>query len=66
MELVITFHAQKRMDQQGISEELIRLALQRGAKIPQTDGFLATYTYLQVAYKVRGEKYIIKTVMITR
>ena len=66
MELIITLHARERMDHHGISEEQIKLAIQRGAKIPQTDGFIGVYTYIRVAYKVRGEKYIIKTVMVER
>jgi Domain of unknown function (DUF4258) len=66
MELIITFHARRRMDFHGISEEQIKLAIQRGAKTPQTEGFVAVYTYIRVAYKVIGEKYIIKTVMIER
>ena len=64
MKFVITFHAQQRMDQLGITHEQIKLVIQRGSKVPQTDGFLATYTYLRVAYKIRGDTYIIKTVMV--
>lgn len=66
MELIITSHAQQRMDQYGITEEQIKVAIQRGAKFPQTDGLVATYTYIRVAYKIVSEKYIIKTVMIER
>ena len=64
MELIITFHARQRMDFHGISEEQIKQAIQRGAKIPQTEGLVATYTYIRVAYKVIGKNYVIKTVMI--
>ncbi|MBI2666445.1 DUF4258 domain-containing protein [Candidatus Woesearchaeota archaeon] len=66
MELVLTLHARERMDHHGISEEQIKLAIQRGAKTPQTDGLVAVYTYIRVAYKIYGEKYIIKTVMVER
>lgn len=66
MQLIVTIHARKRMDYHGISEEQIRTAIQLGAKTPQTDGFLAVYTYIRVAYKVRGDRYIIKTVMMQR
>ena len=54
------------MDQYGMSKELVRMAIERGSRTPQTDGLLATFTYLRVAYKIRGEKCIIKTVMIQR
>jgi hypothetical protein len=66
MNLVITYHAKQRMDQNGITEDQILLAIQRGAKTPQTDGFIAAYTYIRVAYKIKGGKYIIKTVMVER
>ncbi len=66
MELIISHHAQQRMDRHGITLEQIKLVLQRGAKFQQTDGLVAIYTYVRVAYKIVGEKYIIKTVMIQR
>ncbi len=66
MYLILTHHAQQRMDKYGITEDQIMMTIQRGAKIPQTDGFVAVYTYIRVAYKIRGEKYIIKTVMMER
>ncbi len=66
MLLVITRHAQERMDLNGITEEQVKLTIERGAKIPQTEGLLAVYTYIRVAYKICGEKFIIKTVMIER
>ena len=33
-------------------------------KTKQTDGLFATYTYIAVAYKIRADKYIIKTVEV--
>ena len=66
MELLITYHARQRMDFHGITEEQITLAIKRGAKTPQTDGFVSVYTYIRVAYKIRGDTYIIKTVMVER
>ncbi|OGI64475.1 hypothetical protein A2642_01770 [Candidatus Nomurabacteria bacterium RIFCSPHIGHO2_01_FULL_39_10] len=66
MILVVTRHAQEKMDLNGITEEQVKLAIQRGAKTPQTEGLVAVYTYIRVAYKICGEKYIIKTVMIDR
>ena len=66
MDLVITMHAQERMDQHGITREQVKVAVQRGAKVSQTDGLLATYGYIGVAFKIVEEKVIVKTVMIQR
>ncbi len=66
MRLIITLHARERMDYYGIAEEQIKTTIKQGAKVPQTDGFLAMYTYIKVAYKIKEDKYIIKTVMIDR
>ena len=66
MRLIFTLHAKERMDHYGITEEEVRKAIKIGAKTPQTDGLLSIFTYLRVAYKVRGDDYIIKTVMIER
>ena len=41
-----------------------RSLCKKGGKIKQTDGLLASYGYLEVAYKTRDKKYIIKTVKI--
>lgn len=62
MELVIRKHARDMMTIRGIDEEQIKKVIKNGSKIKQTDGLLASYTYMTVAYKVRGDKYIIKTV----
>lgn len=64
VELVITFHAREQMFNRGIDEDQIRRVIKRGSKIKQTDGFKSVYTYLSVSYKIRGNKYIIKTVTI--
>ena len=34
------------------------------SKFKQTEGFLVKYTYFSVAYKIIGEKYIVKTIYI--
>lgn len=52
------------MAQKAINVEQIKRAIQQGAKIKQTDGLLAIYADIEVAYKIRGEKYIIKTVKV--
>ena len=64
MKLIITNHARQQMFDRGIDEEQIKNAIKRGAKIKQTDGFKSIYTYIGVCYRIRGEFYIIKTVMI--
>ncbi len=63
--LKITKHAKERMVLHGITHEQIKRAIQHGAKTKQTDGYLASYTYIKVAYKEIGEEhYKIKTVFI--
>ncbi|MBI2523472.1 DUF4258 domain-containing protein [Candidatus Woesearchaeota archaeon] len=64
MKLIITIHARQQMFDRGIDEEQIKTAIKRGSKIKQTDGFKSVYGYVGVCYKIRGEKYIIKTVTI--
>ena len=64
LKLVITNHARQQMFDRGIDEEQIKNAIKRGSKIRQTDGFKSVYSYVGVCYKIRGEKYIIKTVTI--
>lgn len=64
MRLVIKKHARDMMTVRGIDEEQIKKVIKRGSKTKQTDGLLATYTYMAVAYKVREDKYIIKTVEV--
>jgi hypothetical protein len=61
---MLTEHAKKRMAQKAITREQIKRAIKQGAVTRQTDGFLASYAYLEVAYVVRGNKYIIKTVKV--
>jgi len=65
IKLKITKHANDKMMWLGISKEDIKKAILRGSKFKQTDGYLAIYTYLKVAYKKLDENlYKIKTVII--
>ncbi|MBI2136126.1 DUF4258 domain-containing protein [Candidatus Woesearchaeota archaeon] len=64
MILDITEHAKEKMLIYGITAKQIIKTIKQGAKFQQTDGFLAKYSYLRVAYKKRGEMYRIKTVYI--
>ena len=65
MELLLTRHAKERMAEKAVSLDMIREAIQKGAKVKQTDGYLASYGYIKVAYKIIGEDCCkIKTVFI--
>lgn len=64
MDLVLTLHAKEQMVERGISKQQIVDAIKKGSKVVQTDGLLASYGYIKVAYKIRGDVYIVKTVMI--
>ncbi len=65
-DLLITKHAQDKMNVEGIGVQQVIEALEKGSKFKQTDGLLCGYTYFSVAYKQSGNKYIIKTVFLNR
>jgi len=62
--IVITKHAHDAMVERGVSIATVRLVLERGSKTVQTDGLLATYGYVSVAYRVKSGAYVVKTVMV--
>ena len=62
MIIQISRHTKEKMDIEGIEEDQIRRAIKMGSISRQTNGYLATYTYIKVAYKRRGNVYRIKTV----
>jgi len=62
MIIQISKHAKEKMDILGIDEDQIKRAIKRGSISMQTDGYLATFTYIKVAYKRKGNVYRIKTV----
>lgn len=65
MRLKFTRHASEQLKERGISKELVRLAIQRGSKARQEKShFVASYTYIRVAYKVFHDTHLIKTIMI--
>ena len=66
MILQISRHAKEKMDIEGIDEDQIIRAIKIGSKTRQTDGYLATYTYIKVAYKKSGDVYRIKTVFVEK
>ncbi|MBI4439762.1 DUF4258 domain-containing protein [Candidatus Woesearchaeota archaeon] len=65
-DLLITKHAQDKMNIEGISVTQIIEALERGSKFEQTEGLLSVYRYFSVAYRRIDTKYIIKTVFVNR
>lgn len=66
MIIQISWHAQEKMDSEGISLEQIKRAIKMGSISRQTDGYLATYMYLKIAFKRKGDIYRIKTVFIDK
>jgi len=48
-------HARQRMILRGISEREVREALRKGTKRIQDGKIVASYTYFEVIYVVRGE-----------
>ena len=64
MHLILTLHAKEQMVERGVSKQQVVDAIKRGSKAVQTGGFLASYSYIKVAYKIRGDTYIVKTVML--
>ncbi len=65
MKLLLTKHAKERMAEKAITLDMIREVIQKGATVRQTDGSLASYGYIKVAYKHIGEEYYkIKTVFV--
>lgn len=66
MRLILTKHANDRRILYGLSKEQIKRCIKMGARIKQTNGYLASYTYLKVAYKKVGKAYLVKTIFIKR
>ena len=65
--LFITKHATEKMLWLGVSKQQVAEAIVKGSKFNQTDGFLASYKYLRVAYKKLGRNsYKVKTVYVER
>lgn len=60
----MTLHAKEQMVERGVSRQQVIDTIKKGSKVVQTDGFLASYSYIKVAYRIRGDKYIVKTVML--
>ncbi len=64
--IILTRHADDRRKIEGITIEHIKECIKRGSKYKQTDGLKSVYGYINVAYKIRGDKHIIKSVFVTK
>lgn len=65
--IVLSKHANDRRILYGLSKEQIKRCIQIGGRINQTNGYLASYTYLKVAYKkIDKNLYYVKTVYIKK
>ena len=65
MRIKLTKHSDDKRILEGITIEQIKTAIKRGSITKQTDGYLAHYAYIKVAYKKIGEDtYKIKTVFV--
>lgn len=64
MYIIITRHAQEAMIDRGVTYEMVERTIKMGNKIKQTNGFLALYGYVRVAYRMEGKAYVVKTVMV--
>ena len=65
-ELWITQHAGDKMIIEGITAQQICMAIDKGSRFTQTEGYLSVYTYFSVAWKKVGSLYKIKTVFINK
>ena len=65
IELRITKHAKEKMVIHCITRKQIKIAIKRGARVKQTEEYMASYTYIKVAYrKIEPNMYKIKTVFV--
>ena len=65
IKLKITKHANDKMMWLGITKQEVKRAILRGSKFKQTNGYLAAYSYIKVAYKKEAKNsYKIITVYI--
>lgn len=65
MIILLTKHAKERMAEKGITVGMIKEAIKRGSITRQTNGYLATYAYFEVAYKIiTKDVYKVKTVKV--
>ena len=65
MKVIYSKHANDKRILYGLTKEQIDRAIKRGATVKQTDGYLAAYREIKIAYKkLNKEIYYIKTIYI--
>ena len=65
LEVIYSKHANDKRVLHGYTKEQIERAIKRGATAQQTDGYLASFREIRIAYKKLNEKiYYIKTIFI--
>jgi len=65
MDIIYSKHSNDKRILYGLTKEQIRRAVMRGATVKQTDGYLASYREIRIAYKkLNKEVYYIKTIYI--
>lgn len=63
IKIIYSKHANDKRMLYGLTKEQIGRAVQRGATTPQTDGYLASYREIRIAYKKLGKNvYYLKTI----
>lgn len=56
-------HARERMVERGISQQEVKNAIEKGSKKRQDGNVVASYTYIQVVFKMRKDVCYVITVM---
>jgi len=57
-------HARQRMVERGITENEVRYALEKGSKRRQDGRIVASYSYVEVVFKIIDDVYYVITVMV--
>ena len=60
--ILFSRHARQRMILRGISEREVHDAIRKGTKRTQEGRIVASYSYFEVVYAVRGESVFVITV----
>jgi hypothetical protein len=61
-QILFSRHARQRMILRGISEREVHDAIRKGTKRTQDGRIVASYSYFEVVYVVRGESVFVITV----
>ena len=66
IKIILTRHADDKRKIEGVTIDQIKECIKRGSKYKQTDGLKAVYGCINVAYKIIGDKCIIKSVLVNK